>query len=106
MASWKLYTTKKFLARTVALVQGGMLLCDLGRWAIAYIIRPSTESPLADVLYYLGIFGGNARFTLPILVLALVMNAFLAPDPEIAEKRTVFGRIVAGFFVFLVLWFV
>ena len=103
---WKLYTTKKFLARIAWMVQGAMLLSEASWLAIVYLVRPRPGSFLLLLPQYLIMLGGDSRFTFPIGLLALIVDRALPAEPALARQWTPLGRIIAGAITFLVLWLI
>ena len=101
-AGWRIYATRKFLARMIVLIQGGMLLCDLS-WQPMLRLVQSAPGPTAVKMipHYLRALGGSARYTSPILLTAASLDFFLPAEPELALCRTLWGWAAAGLILFV-----
>jgi len=99
--SWRTYATMKFVARTILVVQGGMLLCELVYYITFRSIPPTSGLIQSGFLHYFHILGGSSRFTFPILIAALAIELSLPSEQDLALHRTMMGRLIVALVVFI-----
>jgi hypothetical protein len=82
----KPYLTKKFIARTFLVVGGILLFPSL----VSYVILGFLSGPFS-ALWIL------------VIICSLLVNGRQPAEPDLAQQRTIFGRVLAGIVIYLAL---
>ncbi len=99
----KRWLSKREIVRTIWVVQAIMLLCEAGWIIITRHLYPPSGSLQESLAPYLRLFGGSARFTFPIGVVAIVMD-FMPSRTEGMASSTTHVWLPRAILIYALLW--